>query len=141
VRAAVLAVAANIALSLALIGPLGPTGIALATSLAAWVNAAGLALALWRHAHLTLDADFRRRVPRIVLASAALAAGLLLAARALGPALAGGLALKIAGLAALVGGGALFYGALVLALAAVEPALVRRLAGRARKAGTPLDRP
>jgi putative peptidoglycan lipid II flippase len=141
VRAAVIAVAANIVLSLALIGPLGPTGIALATSLAAWINAAGLAFALWRHAHLTLDADFRRRVPRIVLASIVLAAGLLFGARALSPALAGGLALKIAGLACLVGGGAVLYGALVLALGAVELALVKRLAGLAGSAGTPLDRP
>jgi len=141
VRAAVIAVVTNIVLSLALIRPLGPTGIALATSLAAWVNAAGLAFSLWRHAHLPLDAAFRRRVPRIVLASVALAVGLHLGARTLSMAFAGGLPFKIAGLAALVGGGALLYGALVLALGAVELALVKRLTGLAGKAGAPLDRP
>ena len=140
VRAAVAAVVTNIVLSLALIRPLGPTGIALATSLAAWVNAAGLAAALWRHEHLALDADFRRRVPRIVLASAVMAAGLMLGTRALGAALAAGLALKVSALAALVLGGAALYGALALAFGAVEPALVKRLLGLAGGRGAPLDR-
>ena len=137
VRAAVLAVVTNIVLSLALLHPLGPTGIALATSLAAWVNAAALAVSLWRHAHLALDAGFRRRVPRIALASAAMASCLVLAARALGSALAGGLALKIAALAALVAGGIVLYGALALGLGAVELALVKRVLGGWRQRGSP----
>ena len=137
VRAAVLAVATNIMLSLALLHPLGPTGIALATSLAAWVNAAALAVSLWRHAHLALDADFRRRVPRIVLASAVMAACLVLGARSLESALAGGLAFKIAALAALVTGGIVLYGALALGLGAVELALVKRVLGGWRQRGSP----
>ncbi|HYB54958.1 MAG TPA: murein biosynthesis integral membrane protein MurJ [Alphaproteobacteria bacterium] len=137
VRAAVLAVVTNIVLSLALLHPLGPTGIALATSLAAWVNAAALAVSLWRHAHLALDAGFRRRVPRIALASAAMASCLVLAARALGSALAGGLALKIAALAALVAGGIVLYSALALGLGAVELALVKRVLGGWRQRSSP----
>ncbi len=133
VRAAVIAVAANIALSLALVRPLGPTGIALASSAAAWVNAATLAYWLRRHAHLALDAGFHRRVPRAVLASAAMAAALVLGARALHGAFAAGLAAKVAALAALVGGGAALYGALVLATGAVELGLLGRAFLRGRR--------
>ncbi|MFI4988279.1 MAG: murein biosynthesis integral membrane protein MurJ [Alphaproteobacteria bacterium] len=135
VRAAVIAVVTNVVLSLALVRPLGPTGIALATSLAAWVNAASLAFWLRRHAHLALDDDFRRRVPRMILASAGMAACLMLAAHALAGAFAAGLALKIAALAVLVAGGAAVYGLLALALGAVELTALRRLARRGRGAG------
>ena len=135
VRAAVAAVISNVILSLLLIGPLGPTGIALATSLAAWINVASLVRALRKHGHVATDAGFRRRVPRILIASLAMAAALVFAARALAAPLAAGLALKAAALAALVIGGALVYGALALALGAVEPGTMKRLLKRARKAG------
>jgi putative peptidoglycan lipid II flippase len=130
VRAAVVAVAANIALSLALIGPLGAPGIALASSCAAWINVAVLGYWLARHKHVTLDSGFRRRVPRLVLASAVMAGGLLVARHLLAPALAGGFALKLAALAALVLGGALFYGGVALAIGAVERAALKRLLAR-----------
>jgi len=141
VRAAVVAVVTNVVLSLLLIRPLGPTGIALATSLAAWVNACGLALSLWRHEHLILDAGFRRRVPRIVAASVAMAVCLRLGVHSLGNAFAAGLAYKIAALAALVSGGAACYGVLALLLGAVELELVKRFIRLAGRRGAPLDRP
>ncbi len=130
VRAAVAAVATNIVLSLAFIAPLGPTGIALAGSLAAWVNVAMLVSWLRRRRHFALDAGFRRRVPRLVLASLVMAAGLLLGAQALADALAGPLGLRIAALAVLVFGGAALFGALALLLRAVELGEIKRLLGR-----------
>jgi putative peptidoglycan lipid II flippase len=130
VRAAFAAVAANIALSLALSRVMGSTGVALASSLAAWVNVAVLIYWLRHHGHFPLDAGFRRRVPRIVAASLAMAAGLVLAARALEAPLAGGLAAKSAALCGLVAGGLAVYGALALALGAVEMGLVRRVLRR-----------
>ena len=134
VRAAVVAVVTNIALSLALIGPLGATGIALATSLAAWTNVAVLVYWLRRHAHFALDAGFRRRVPRSALASILMASGLVLGAAALSGPLGGGLALKIAALAVLVLGGLALYGALVLGLGAAEMDLLKRLVRRRKAA-------
>ncbi|HLI10115.1 MAG TPA: murein biosynthesis integral membrane protein MurJ [Alphaproteobacteria bacterium] len=134
VRAAVTAVVTNIVLSLALIQVLGAMGIALAASIAAWVNVVVLVYWLRRHAHFSLDGGFRRRVPRIVLASAAMAGALVLAARALAPLLADGLALKATALAILVIGGAAFYGAVALVLGAVEIGLLKRLMGRRKPA-------
>lgn len=68
-KMAVVTVVANIGLSLALFGPLGHIGIALATSLAAWLNMALLATGLFSRGFLTLDARLKARLPRIVLAS------------------------------------------------------------------------
>jgi putative peptidoglycan lipid II flippase len=133
VRAAIAAVISNVILSLLLIGLLGPMGIALATSLAAWINVISLMRALKKHGHVQTDAGFRKRVPRIVIASVLMAAGLLLATHALAGPLQGGLALKVLALAALVGGGIALYGALALALGAVEPETLKRLLNRRKK--------
>lgn len=70
-------VAANVALNLALMGPLLHVGIALGTSLAAWVNALALGLVLARRGHLVLDRQLRRRTPRLLAASLAMAGALL----------------------------------------------------------------
>jgi putative peptidoglycan lipid II flippase len=141
VRAAVIAVIANVALSLSLIHPLGPTGIALATSLAAWLNVAALSYWLWKRAHFSLDAAFRRRVPRLVTASALMAGGLLIGTRLLEGALADGLALKIAALAALVLGGIVLYGVLALLLGAIEPEIAKRFLRRRLAASVEAPKP
>ena len=127
VRAAVVAVATNIVLSLALILPLGPTGIALASSVAAWVNVACLAYWLRKREHFALDGGFRRRVPRVALASLLMAAGLLLGVQALAGALAGSLGLRVAALVVLVLGGAALFGASALLLKAIELGEIKRL--------------
>jgi len=80
VRFALTAMAVNVAIALVLIWPLAHVGLALATSLASWLNAGLLLMALLRRGQFSLDARLRHRLPRIVLASGgmslALAAGL-----------------------------------------------------------------
>ena len=76
-------VAANIALNLALMGPFAHVGIALGTSLAAWANALALAGLLARRGQLVLDRQFRRRAPRLLLASGLMGAALWAAQAAL----------------------------------------------------------
>lgn len=66
-------VAANIAFSLALVFPFEHVGLALATSLASWINATWLAVGLRRRGFLTADARLLRAAPRIVAASLAMA--------------------------------------------------------------------
>jgi len=66
---AVLGVAVNVAVSLLLFPLLAEVGIALATSLSGWVNAALLGVALHRRGHLAPDARLRRSLPLIVLAA------------------------------------------------------------------------
>ena len=70
VRIAIVSMAVNIAASLLLINSLGHVGVALATAIAAWLNTALLAVMLARRGGLGTDARLRRRIGRIVLASA-----------------------------------------------------------------------
>ncbi|MFN4140660.1 murein biosynthesis integral membrane protein MurJ [Aestuariivirga sp.] len=76
-RYAIVSVAVNIAGSLILSQWLGHVGIALATSISAWVNTGLLAFTLSRRGLFTLDERSRQRLPRILL-SAAVMGGLLL---------------------------------------------------------------
>lgn len=70
------AMVVNVVLNLILMQVMGHVGIALATGIAAWVNAVALAVILARRDHLRLDARARSRLPRIVAASAVMGAGL-----------------------------------------------------------------
>ncbi len=117
---ALASVAANIVLSIVLYFPLGHVGIALATSLAAWLNVALLALRLRRLGQLEPDRRLRGRQPRILLAALIMGAGLWGLADLLAPWFSAGLALRIAGLALLVGGGIVLF------------ALAAQLSGAAR---------
>jgi putative peptidoglycan lipid II flippase len=76
-RFAIISVAVNVVASIVLSFWLGHVGIALATSLAAWVNAGLLGLTLHRQGLFTLDERCRKRLPLIV-ASALVMGGLLL---------------------------------------------------------------
>ncbi len=76
-RFAIVSVLVNVAASLVLSRYLGHVGIALATSLAAWVNAGLLGFTLSRRGLFTLDARSAKRLPRIVLASLLMGALLL----------------------------------------------------------------
>ncbi|MBF0325354.1 MAG: murein biosynthesis integral membrane protein MurJ [Alphaproteobacteria bacterium] len=82
----------NIALNLALVGPLAHVGMALATALAAWFNALVLAVLLARQGLFTIDARLKRRAPRIVLAALIMAAPLAAAHHYLWPLADGALA-------------------------------------------------
>jgi putative peptidoglycan lipid II flippase len=73
VKVAAGCVAINLVLNLVLMGPLLHVGVALATAISAWVNAGLLAFLLARRGHFAADARLRRVIPRIVLASAAMA--------------------------------------------------------------------
>jgi putative peptidoglycan lipid II flippase len=70
VKVAIVCVVLNIALCLALIGPLAHVGIAVATVIAGWVNALALGAWLWRQGRLAPDARLGAFVPRLVVAAA-----------------------------------------------------------------------
>ena len=78
VKAALIAAAVNIGFKFLLMGPLAQVGLALATSIGAWIN---LALVLWfaqRAGHAQIDARLRRSFFKFIAAGLALAAVLLL---------------------------------------------------------------
>lgn len=66
-RFAIISVVVNVTASLLLSLWLGHVGIALATTIAAWVNAGLLGITLSRRGLFALDDRLRRRLPRIVL--------------------------------------------------------------------------
>ncbi len=73
VKVAALCLVANVLLILALIRPLDHVGIALATALSNCLNVACLGWILQRRGHLHIDERLRRIVPRIVVATVAMA--------------------------------------------------------------------
>ena len=76
-RFAIVSVVVNITASILLSLWLGHAGIALATTIAAWVNAGLLGVTLSRRGLFTLDDRLRRRLPRIVLSGLVMGALLL----------------------------------------------------------------
>jgi len=70
------AVVLNLGMNLVFMHPLKAVGPALATSLASAFNAVVLAVILHRRGHFALDAPAKRRVPRILLAGALMAAAI-----------------------------------------------------------------
>jgi putative peptidoglycan lipid II flippase len=107
-------VAVNVGASLILFPLIGHVGIAIATSLSGWANAALLGLGLYRRGHFRLDAAARRRLPLLLLSSLFMGGVLWFATIALAPLLdAASLVVSILSLLVLCGAGAFIYGGLV----------------------------
>jgi putative peptidoglycan lipid II flippase len=121
---AVIGVGLNIAGALALFPFLAHVGIALATSLSAWVNAGLLGVTLQRRGGFTADDRLKRNLVWIILASlvmgAALVMAMISAADLFVPVV--GLAMRIATLAGLVAAGMVLYFGLAWATGAFRPA-------------------
>lgn len=129
VRAALAATMVNVALKIALMGPLAQVGLAAATAAAAWINAGLLTLALRRKGCFSPDARLKRTAPRLAGAALLMAPALWGLEWLLAPWLAppAAMPIRLAAVAALcVGGGAVFAAA-ALALGAVDKDLLRRL--------------
>jgi putative peptidoglycan lipid II flippase len=66
----------NIALNIGFLPILGHVGIALGTSISAWLNAGLLTFILYRRRHLVPDQRLKRRLPRMIIATALMGAAL-----------------------------------------------------------------
>ena len=132
VRIAMIALALNVVLAVALLPFLAHVGLALATALAAWLNAGLHAVGLWRGGHWQIDARLRRSVLGMLAAAAGLALLLWGMDVVLAGWFAGGLGEKVLALALLVVGGLVGYGVLAQVAGAVDwremPRLLRRRA-------------
>ena len=138
------AVALNLALNFALMGPLQHMGPPAASSLAAWFNVGLLAWLLHKRGHFAADADLRRRVPRMLAAGLAMGAVLWVTEHTLFDAVQAAPGLRWLALAALVTAGLATYGAAGQALGGFDlRATVRTLLGRRSKArgAAPAPRP
>ncbi|MEQ8814898.1 MAG: murein biosynthesis integral membrane protein MurJ [Thalassobaculum sp.] len=121
VKVAVVGVLANLAFNLVLMPLFAHVGIALATTLAAWLNAGLLGWLLMRRGHFRPDARLRRRALRIAAAAAAMAAALWAAVRGLEPWLTAGSAEGVAALAAVIAVGLTVYAVVGTVLGAARP--------------------
>jgi putative peptidoglycan lipid II flippase len=121
----VVSVLANIVLGLVLFSFLRHIGLALATSLAMWLNTVLLAIRLRRLGFFALDQRCRHRLPRIALASLVMAVALWLAQQALAGWFDAGPPQRVAGLVLLLVEGLALYGAGAVLLGAVRIAEIR----------------
>ncbi len=120
-RYAVATMIVNTALGILLAWAMGFVGIAIATSVAAIMNAGLLAWKLRREGHLALDERLRKRLPRMAIASIAMGAALYGIWQAKLDWFAGPLSLQLAALAALVFGGMAIYAAVGILIGAFRP--------------------
>jgi len=106
-----ISMAANVVMSFTLFVLVGPTGIAIATMLAGWLNVALLAATLKRRESFVLDQTFRRRFAGTIGASAVMGVVVFALVQSLDPwfAPASGLLAQMAALIALVAAGLMVY--------------------------------
>ena len=109
VKIAALAMIVNVVLNLVLMQRFGHVGIALASSVSAWLNVFLLIVVLARRGHFMADARLMSRLAGIVGASVIMAGALWFAAAWAVPWLAGPIAEQVAALSALVIGGFVLY--------------------------------
>jgi putative peptidoglycan lipid II flippase len=130
VKIAIVCVAVNVILNLSLIHFLAHVGIALATAISAWLNAFLLATILHKRGHHGFDDRLWRRLVRILIASAVMAAVLWIVLAAMGSVFDDSVPTKIAALAALVVGGLCLYAGLAVATGALVPSELKRMLSR-----------
>jgi putative peptidoglycan lipid II flippase len=130
VRYAIISAGANILLNLALIPTLQTSGPPLATAISSTLNVGMLYVTLRRRGHFAPDAQLRRRIPRLLLASIMMGLVLLLLGPMADPYLTRSLAIRVAALITLCGGGSLVYFAACFVTRAFVPADLRHLLRR-----------
>ena len=127
VRLALFALFVNFAVALATMWWLHQAGLALASTVAAWVNMAQLMLVLRKRGHFQPDRRLLTRLVRFVLATAAMVGALLLLEWQLRPLFLLALWWKVGALAGLVAAGGLSFLIAALVLRAVDVADLKRL--------------
>jgi putative peptidoglycan lipid II flippase len=117
VKAALIAAAVNIAFKFLLMGPLAQVGLAIATSIGAWIN---LGLVIWfgiRAGHIQIDERLRQSAAKLVAAGLVLALVLWLCSAPVARLVTGWHGIgDIAALAMLAAIGGIVYGGMLLAL-------------------------
>jgi putative peptidoglycan lipid II flippase len=108
-RFAMISIAVNLVLNLALILPLKHMGPPLATALASTVNVWMLYHELKKRGHFEADARLKRRVPRLALAAIAMGVALFFIAPLIEPYLTGSIFRRAGGLVALCAAGGAVY--------------------------------
>ncbi len=127
VRYATISMGVNLLLNLALIVPLQHMGPPLATAIASTVNVALLYRTLVKRGQFVVDAQLKRRAPRLLIAALAMGAVMYFLNDLFQPYTTGASLIRWAAMAVLVGTGALVYGAAVFVTGALKPRDIRQL--------------
>jgi putative peptidoglycan lipid II flippase len=117
---AIACVILNTALGVSLFFWIGFAGIPIAEATAAWTNVGLLAFTLWRRGHYTPDAQLKRRLSRVVLASIAMGVALWFGNRELSGYWDDTLVVKVSAMAALCFGGLAIFVALLFVTGALR---------------------
>jgi putative peptidoglycan lipid II flippase len=133
-RYAMISIAINLALNIALIMPLKHMGPPLATALASTVNVWMLYHTLKKRGHFESDARLRRKVPRLALAALLMGVAIYFVAPLVEPYLTGSILRRAGGLTALVTAGLAVYGVACFVTRAFVLDDVKLLTKRARQA-------
>ncbi len=125
-RFAAISITVNIVSSFALFQLFSFAGIAMGTTIAAWVNAGQLGFTLWRRGDFRPDAQLMARIPLILLSAAGMGLALYGGAVWLAPLFERHALASISVLAGLVAGGLVIYGLLCELTGATRFAEMRR---------------
>jgi putative peptidoglycan lipid II flippase len=120
VQTAATAMLVNVTLTVALGVTLAQLGVALALTLAGWVNALMLLVLLHRHGHFAFDPRAKRALPRILLAALGMGGLVLALEYVLRAPLTGAFVAQVAALALLVAAGLAGFAVLVLLLGVAD---------------------
>lgn len=137
VRVSIFCLVLNTGLGIALMAPLAHAGLALATAIAAWVNAGALCGLLISRGHLTLEGAVISRVLRMVLAALAMAAALYGLSLVLVDLLAAQPWTALPTLIAVAVAGMAFYAGIGALIGAFKPATLKRVFNRGAARNTP----
>jgi putative peptidoglycan lipid II flippase len=116
VKAALIAAAVNVAFKILLMGPLAQIGLALATSIGAWINLLLVGWFAWRAGYFEADSRLRISAARLVIATLVLGGGLYRLRDPIINAVAGWHLRDEAALAILAGLGGVIYGFCLIAM-------------------------
>ena len=129
-RISIAAVVANVVLTIVLFRAFGHVGIALATAASSTLHAALLWIVLRRRGFLAIDDRLRARLPRMLMASAAMALVVVGLAAGLEAPLSGATGARVAALAVLVAAGLGTYALCAQLFGAAKLAELRAMLGR-----------
>lgn len=133
VKIAIASMLVNLVLAITLMQFFAHVGIALATAIAAWMNAGLLGFILARRGQFRIDARLRRVMPRLKLSALIMGLAVYFSADAAQPWLDGGEAIRASTLALLVIGGMAIYALLVQITGAAD---FREIKGMLRRKPT-----
>lgn len=132
VKIALVALVLNVILNLLLMGPLAHVGIALASAIAAWLNALLLAFGLYQRGYWRPDTRLKQKLLRTLGAALIMALVVALLAQPLAPWFQAATSYRIAAMVAIVIAGIGSFGACAVLLKAADPAEMRGFLRRTR---------